>query len=64
MPNQPKPGNIPLSFRPGVYPGDPEGDREWLKQRAEQTNQAVGAIVSAAVRAYRKTVETSKTEEQ
>jgi hypothetical protein len=55
MPSQHK--HDPVSFRPGTKPGDPDGDREWLLDRAEATGLAVGTIVSEAVVHYRRYLE-------
>lgn len=50
MPNQPRPDAPgPLSFRPGVLPGDPEGDREWLQAEHRRTGESVSGLVSLAV---------------
>lgn len=61
MPNQPKPGNVPICFRPGTKPGDPDGDRAWLKRHAKETDRKVGAIVSEAVAQYRARMESGNT---
>jgi len=52
----------PLAFRPGTRPGDPEGDRAWLKEHAEATDQKVGTIVARAVAEYRARVEREGTQ--
>ena len=54
MPNQHK--HDPVSFRPGTKPGDPDGDRAWLLDRAEATGLKVGTILSEALAEYRQTV--------
>ena len=51
----------PVPFRPGVKPGDPDGDREWLLAYAGKTRRAVGAIVSEALAEYRSRRETTET---
>jgi hypothetical protein len=43
----------PIPFRPGIKPGDPDGDRAWLLAYATKTSRSVGAIVSEAVAQYR-----------
>jgi hypothetical protein len=50
----------PVSFRPGVTPGDPEGDREWLAGYAKATGQSAGAVLSAALAEYRKRAEAAQ----
>ena len=43
----------PIPFRPGILPGDPEGDRDWLNAEAAATGRSVSAIISEAVAEYR-----------
>ncbi len=47
----------PIPFRPGVKPGDPDGDRDWLAAYATETGRPVSAIVSEAVAEYREKVD-------
>ena len=53
----------PMAFRPGILPGDPEGDREWLLALAAKTGRPYGAIVSEALSEYRDRVESTQTTE-
>ena len=43
----------PIPFRPGIKPGDPDGDRDWLLAYAAETGLSVSAVISKAVAAYR-----------
>lgn len=43
----------PVTFRPGLEPGDPNGDRDWLYAYAEQTARKVGEVLSEALAEYR-----------
>jgi hypothetical protein len=43
----------PVNFRPGILPGDPEGDRDWLYAHAEATGRTVGEVLSEALAGYR-----------
>ena len=60
----------PIPFRPGIKPGDPDGDREWLLAYATETGLSVSAVISEAVAEKRARVavthspETTETGEQ
>ena len=43
----------PLKFRPGLEPGDPDGDRAWVEAYAAAAGLPVGAVLSAALAEYR-----------
>ena len=57
MPNQPKPENVPICFRPGTKPGDPDGDRAWLERYHKKTGKPKGEILSEALAQYRAVTE-------
>ena len=50
----------PIPFRPGIKPGDPDGDRDWLNAYAGETGLSVSAVISRAVAAYRAKLERSR----
>ena len=53
----------PIPFRPGVKPGDPDGDRDWLLAYAAETGRPVSAIISEAVAGYRERTDHLRTVE-
>ena len=55
MPDQHK--QNPVTFRPGIKPGDPDGDRDWLYAHAKETGRTVGEILSEALAEKRASIE-------
>jgi hypothetical protein len=53
----------PISFRPGLQRGDPDGDRAWLLDHAESTGQAVNRVLAKALHLYRTKYERNATSE-